>query len=143
MYIQPPRLTRIVHSQVRNATAGPKWFDLPKTSPNSEVKRDLQLLRMRKVLEPYRHYKREGPKFNIPEFSQIGNVVQGPTEFYSARLLKRDRSSTIAAGVLAQETSSGRFKDKYSRVQLSRSSGKKAHYKTLTVKRSTVKRSRA
>ncbi len=91
---------------------------------------------MRSVLDPKRHYKKENGKTKAPEFSEVGIVIEGPTEFFSSRLLNRDRKKTFADEVLAAEDSTGRFKSKYNDIQTSKKSGKKAFYKSLRAKRS-------
>ena len=101
-----------------------------------ELKRDLQLLKMRSVLDPHRHYKKESARPMVAEFSQAGTVIEGPTEFYSSRILNNDRKRTFVEEVLAGEDANGRFKSKYSDVQVVKTSGKKAHYKSLKEKRS-------
>lgn len=72
-----------------------------------------------------------------PEFSQVGTIVEGPTEYYSARINNRDRKRTLVEEVLSGEQESGRFKKKYGDVQSKKTSGKKAFYKALKAKRST------
>lgn len=121
-------------------TSGPKWFNLPKTVVTPELKRDLQILRLRSVLDPHRHYKKENGKANIPEYSQVGTIVEGPTEFFSARITKKDRKKNFAAEVMAAEKESGRFKRKYAEIQAAKTSGKKAHYKNLKAKRARSKK---
>ncbi|KAL1963204.1 hypothetical protein VTN77DRAFT_8637 [Rasamsonia byssochlamydoides] len=116
-------------------TAGADWFDLPKTKLTPELKRDLQLLRMRSVLDPKRHYKKETGKAKPPEFSQVGTVIEGPTEFFSARIPKRDRKSTFVEEAMALERESGKFKARYNAIQVAKASGKKAYYKALRAKR--------
>lgn len=90
---------------------------------------------MRSVLDPKRHYKKEG-KSKAPEFSQVGTVVEGPAEYYSARLLNRERKKTFVEEILAAEAETGRFKQKYNDVQTTKRSGKKAYYKDVKAKRS-------
>ncbi len=90
---------------------------------------------MRGVLDPKRFYKKENRKSTVPEFSQVGTIIEGPTEFFSARLKNKDRKKTLAEEVLASEASTGRFKKKYNAIQVSKTSGKKAHYKSLVAKR--------
>ncbi|KAF3483587.1 nucleolus protein required for cell viability [Arthroderma uncinatum] len=116
-------------------TSGPKWFDLPKTVVTPELKRDLQILRMRSVLDPHRHYKKENGKANIPEYSQVGTIIEGPTEFFSARITKKERKNNFAEEVMAAEKESGRFKRKYAEIQEAKTSGKKAYYQKLKAKR--------
>src|ERR1700761_3305913 len=99
-------------------------FDLPRTNLTPELKRDLQLLHMRDVLDPKRQYKKQG-KFKIPEYSQVGTIVEGPTEFFSSRLSKQDRNRTFVEEALANESKSGRFKARYSDAQARKKSGKK------------------
>lgn len=113
------------------------WFNLPRTNLTPQLKRDLQLLKMRSVLDPKRHYKRENAKAQTPEFSQIGTIIEGPTEFFSSRLQNRDRKQTLVDEVLAGEQSSGRFRSKYNDVQVGKTSGKKAYYKKHMEQRSS------
>ena len=42
---------------MKKATAGSDWYNLPKTVVTPELKRDLQLLKMRDVLDPKRFCK--------------------------------------------------------------------------------------
>lgn len=101
-----------------------------------ELKRDLQLLRMRSVLDPKRHYKKDNSrKSEIPEFSQIGTIIEGPTEYFTARLSNKERKRTFVEDVLAGEKQSQRFKTKYNAIQAAKTSGKKDHYKALKAKR--------
>ncbi|KAJ5107557.1 hypothetical protein N7456_004232 [Penicillium angulare] len=117
------------------ATAGPEWFNLPKTELTTELKRDLQILRMRSVLDPKRHYKKENGKAKVPEFSQVGTIVQGPTEFFSGRIAKKDRKKTFVAEAMALERENRRFESKYRDIQSTKQSGKKAFYSNLRAQR--------
>lgn len=109
---------------------------MPKTELTPELRRDLQLLKMRSVLDPKRHYKKDNSKNDVPAFSQVGTVIEGATEFYSSRLNNKERKQTILEEVVAQEQESGRFQRKYQDINNSKASGKKAFYKALKAKRS-------
>ncbi|KAI4747683.1 hypothetical protein E4T44_15061 [Aureobasidium sp. EXF-8845] len=109
---------------------------MPRTDLTPELKRDLQLLKMRNVLDPHRHYKKENGKMRPPEYSHIGTIVEGPTEYFSGRLNNKDRKKTFVEEVLSSEKDLGRFKRKYGDIQTSKTSGKKAYYKDLQSKRS-------
>lgn len=122
-------------SQKKKATAGQDWYDLPKTDLTPELKRDLQLIKMRNVLDPHRHYKKDGGKMKPPDYSQVGTIVEGPTEFFSGRIENKKRKRTFAEEVLEKERDSGRFKKKYGELQGKKTSGKKAFYKDLQAKR--------
>ena len=117
------------------ATAGVNWFNLPRTNLTTALKRDLQVLSMRSVLDPKRHYKKESGHAIPPTYCHVGTVLEGPTEFYSARIQQRNRKRTVAEEVLAGEASSGLFRSKYRTVQSMRTSGKTAHYKALKTRR--------
>ncbi|PGH31598.1 hypothetical protein GX50_05636 [[Emmonsia] crescens] len=117
-------------------TAGSDWFDLPKTNLTPELKRDLQLLRMRPVLDPHRHYKKDNSKAKAPEYSEVGTIIEGPTEFFSARIPKKLRKRTFVEEAMATEKESGRFRRKYEEIQSVKTSGKTAHYKAVKAKRS-------
>ncbi|KAI9761200.1 MAG: hypothetical protein M1840_002000 [Geoglossum simile] len=125
-----------------NATAGPDWFNLPRTNLTPQLKRDLQLLRLRSVLDPKRHYKKNTKGNQYPEFSQVGTIAEGSTEFFSARIPNKQRKKTFVDEVLAGERESGYFGRKYSEVQASKMSGRKAFYKKLKERRSSAGKSR-
>jgi len=75
--VEDPVAVKAKAAEAKKATAGSDWYNLPKTNLTPELKRDLQLLRMRSVLDPKRHYKKEGSKPQIPEFSQVGTIIEG------------------------------------------------------------------
>ena len=90
---------------------------------------------MRNVLDTHRHYRKSDNPGKFPEFSQPGTIIEGPTEFYSGRIQKRDRKQTLAEEILATEHSNQRFKAKYAEIQAKKTSGKKAHYKARVARR--------
>jgi len=98
---------------------------------------------MRNVLDPKRHYKKDGKKFKIPDFCHQGTIVEGPTEFYSARMHNAERKKTLADEILAQNGTIGRFTSKYNDLQSSKASGKRAYYKSLKEKRFKAIRKRS
>ncbi|PNS16157.1 rRNA-processing protein fcf2 [Sphaceloma murrayae] len=105
--VEDPVTVRKRQAEERKATAGERWYNLPKTDLTPELKRDLQILKMRNVLDPHRHYKKEGGKMRAPEYSQVGKIIEGPTEYHSARLSNRDRKRTLVEEVLAGEQETG------------------------------------
>jgi hypothetical protein len=122
--------------KTKRATAGSDWYNLPRTTLTPELKRDLQLLRLRSVLDPHRHYKKDNDRLNqVPEFSQVGTIIEGPTEYFSSRLTNKERKRTFAEEVLAGEKANGRFKSKYREIQKGKVSGKRAHYKAIQARR--------
>ncbi|KAH8653380.1 Fcf2 pre-rRNA processing-domain-containing protein [Xylariales sp. PMI_506] len=122
------------------ATAGPSWFNMPKTDLTPELKRDLQLLKMRNVLDSKRHYKKDTSRSAVPAFSQVGTIVEGPTEYFSARMTKKERKRTLLEEVMETEDTTRKFKSKYGEIQAAKTSGKKGHYKKMMQKRYGNKR---
>ena len=66
-----------------------------------------------------------------PEYSQVGTIVEGPTEFFSGRIENKKRKRTFVEEVLAGEQETQRFKRKYGELQSKKTSGKKAFYRKL------------
>lgn len=124
----------LTSAQEKKATAGSDWFNLPKLEMTTELRRDLQLLKMRNVLDPHRHYKKSDAK-DAPAYAQVGTIIEGATEYFTGRINNKDRKRTFVEEVLAQEEQSGRFKKKYNDIQKAKTSGKKAFYKALKAKR--------
>ncbi|KAL9610654.1 MAG: hypothetical protein Q9167_004663 [Letrouitia subvulpina] len=118
--------------------AGPQWFHMPTTDPS--LKRDIQLLKLRGVIDPKRHYKQEPKKSSLPRFAQQGTVIEGPTDYFSARIPNKERRTTFVEEVLAQEQETGYFKKKYGEIQEKRTSGKKGYYNALKRKRARQRR---
>ncbi|TRX94883.1 hypothetical protein FHL15_004344 [Xylaria flabelliformis] len=132
--VRVPETRKSKKEMAHKADAGPQWFNLPATDLTPELRRDLQLLKMRDVLDPKRHYKKDTTRA-IPEFSQVGTIMPGPTDYFSARMTKKDRKRTLLEDVLATEDTTRRFKSKYGEIQAAKTSGKKGHYKKMMQKR--------
>lgn len=81
------------------------------------------------------HFKKDTRKDPVPQFSQIGTLVEGPTEYYSARLTKKERKRTLVEEVLSSGQALSKFKSKYGEIQERKTSGKKSHYKKLVARR--------
>ncbi|KAI1406620.1 Fcf2-domain-containing protein [Hypoxylon fuscum] len=115
--------------------AGPSWFNLPRTDLTPQLKKDLQLLRMRDVLDSKRFYRKDSSRALVPEFSQVGTIVEGPTDFFNARMTKKERKRTLLEEVLETEDTTRKFKSKYGEIQTAKTSGKKGHYKKMMEQR--------
>ncbi|KAK9470122.1 Fcf2 pre-rRNA processing-domain-containing protein [Dipodascopsis tothii] len=129
-----PVQVRKAEREKAESTAGAKWFDMPKTEVTPQIKRDLQLLKLRNVLDPKRHYRREDKA--MPEFFQPGTIVEGATEFFSARLSKKERKQTLAEEILADSKAKAYFKRKYAEIQKAKTSGGRNHARRMHKQRS-------
>lgn len=105
------------------------WFLLPKPSDHmkKQLQRDLLLIKHRAALDPKRHYKKD--KWQVPDRFSIGTIVEDKTEFFSSRLTKKQRKSTMLESLMADNETNKYFKRKYSEIQLQKTSGKKGYYK--------------
>ena len=102
-----------------------------------ELKRDLQILKLRNVLDPKRFYKREDKgKAKFPKYFQVGTIVEGNTEFYSSRLTKKERATTITGEVMKDLTGRDYYKRKFNEIQEAKQSGGKRFNKKGSGKQS-------
>lgn len=71
-----------------------------------ELQRDLRIIENRQHLDPKRFYKSSGSgrkKGQLPTRVQLGTVVVGAHEFYSARLHNKERRSRIIDQVMSDK----------------------------------------
>ncbi|XP_076060004.1 U3 small nucleolar RNA-associated protein 6 homolog [Oratosquilla oratoria] len=99
----------------REMTKGPGWFDMKAPELTEEVKRDLEILQMRSVLDPTRHYKNSDMK-TLPKYFQMGKVEDSAVDFYSSRIPKRERKRNLADEIMHDEGVLRYQKRKYSEI---------------------------
>ncbi|KAK6362052.1 hypothetical protein TWF730_005752 [Orbilia blumenaviensis] len=135
MRVEDPVKTEKSKKEKQDKTAGPNWYNMPATDVTPEIKRDLQMIKLRNVLDPHKHFKGDDWKGKLPKYFQMGTVIEGPTEFYSARMNKKDRKKSIVDEIMSSSGSKSRFKKKYDEIQARKRSGKKDFYKKVKEKR--------
>lgn len=96
------------------------------------MKRDWQILRMRNVLDPKQ--QRKTLRTEPPKYSQVGEILAGPTDFYSARLTRKERKQNLLQEAFSERDET-RFRNKYAGIQKAKTSGKKAFYKKVVSQR--------
>lgn len=111
--------------------AGPDWFGLQKTDLTPEAKREFQILRMRGILDPKQHFRKDNRKNMIPKFSVFGTIVEGTAKGERDRLTRKQRKNTMVEEVLASQEYNQQFKRRYNKIQEKNASGKKGFYKKL------------
>lgn len=108
---------------------------MPRTNLTPELKRDLQLLRMRDVVAMGKQFfKKDTRRDLIPEYCQVGTIIAGATDGISGRLTRKERKRTIVEEVLSGENLA-KFKSKYHEIQEQKKSGRKGYYKQLVAGR--------
>ncbi|CCD64713.1 Fcf2 pre-rRNA processing C-terminal domain-containing protein [Caenorhabditis elegans] len=100
----------------REKTKGSAWFNLPATELTDEHKRDLEFLQMRSTLDPLAHYRRND-RAVLPKYFQVGRVVDAPEDFYSSRMVRKERKKTMVDEILHNEESLSKAKKKYAEIR--------------------------
>jgi hypothetical protein len=67
---------------------------------------------MRNTLDKSHHYKSTDWK-KLPKYFQVGTVIEGPGEYYSSRIPKKDRKKTLVEELLADDKFKKYQKKKY------------------------------
>lgn len=107
----------------REKTKGNKWFHIAAPEITEERKHDLEVLQMRKVLDPKRFYKSTDIK-GTPKYFQFGRVVETAADFYHSRVPKKQRKSTMVEELLADAEFRQFNKRKYEEIQEMKRQGK-------------------
>mmetsp|Transcript_18982 Transcript_18982/g.51041 ORF Transcript_18982/g.51041 Transcript_18982/m.51041 type:complete len:185 (+) Transcript_18982:59-613(+) len=95
-----------------------KAHEIPERELTQELKDDLQLVQMRNVLDKKRFYKSSDyRRGKLPTNVQVGTVVEGPTEFKSGRLKRKERRKNMVAEVMADADMRKYAKRKFLEVQ--------------------------
>lgn len=139
----PTKLNKLLRKQ-RKDTTGSSWFDMPAPVVTPELKQDLQLLKLRNVMDPKRHYKKSDSKLKaLPKYFQVGTVVESATDFFSARLTKKERKNRIADELLSDGSLAKYRKRKVREIEEERRPGGNENWKIKgksTLKRAKEKR---
>lgn len=110
--------------------AGKGWFGMAPTAMTEEMKTDLAVIRNRTYLDPKRFYKSADKHHRIV---QMGTVVEGPSEYFSSRLTKKQRRNNLTDEIMADPSSSDYAKKKYK--QMSRDKTRQAELRKQKSKR--------
>ena len=89
---------------------------IPEKEITPEVKRDFRILRLRGVMDPKRFYK-GSDESKIPKRFQWGTVIEGPTEFYSSRMTKKERKQTFTQEIMGDSAITTYRKRKFKDMQ--------------------------
>lgn len=109
----------------RRKETGAGWFNMHAPQITSEIKHDLEILRMRSVLNPKHFYKKNDMK-TLPKHFHIGKIINSPMDFYSSRLEKKERKKTIVDELMADAEFTKYNKRKYKEIIKEK---QKIHYK--------------
>jgi len=111
----PTKINREIRKNERQ-TAGKGWFDMKAVEYTPELRREMRMLKLRGAYDPKRFYK-NADTTKLPTHFQIGTVVGGAADFYSARLAKRDQKQTLAEEILHDKDIERVRRDRFAKIQ--------------------------
>ncbi|RVW55959.1 rRNA-processing protein fcf2 [Vitis vinifera] len=84
-------------------------FDMPAPTITPELKKDLQLLKLRSAIDPKRHYKKSDSKSKtLPKYFQASLGLMrkylSASDFFSGRLTKKERKASLADELLSNSS---------------------------------------
>lgn len=115
MPVTSKRLLLKEQKKMENTTKGKDWYNIPATEVTEEIKNDLDVLRMRRVLDSKHVYKHNDMEI-LPKFFQIGKVTEGAADFYNGRIPKAQRKQTLVEELLADAEFKAYQKKKYKEI---------------------------
>ncbi|XP_011161930.1 deoxynucleotidyltransferase terminal-interacting protein 2 [Solenopsis invicta] len=104
---------------------GTGWFNMRAPEITQEIRHDLEVLKMRSVLNPKHFYKKNDMKA-LPKHFHVGKVIDSPIDFYSSRLKKKERKKNIVDELIADAEFTKYNKRKYKEIIEEK---QKTHYK--------------
>lgn len=87
---------------------------------------------MRSILDPKHQMKTL--KAEPPKFSQIGEVIAGPTDYFTARLTRKEKGKNLLEEAM-RASNKAKLRTKYAGIQKNKRSGKKGFYQNLVQNR--------
>jgi hypothetical protein len=90
--------------------AGAAWYNMQPTPMTKELEQDLAVLRNREALDPKRFYKSADA---VGQCVQVGTIIEGPSEFWSARLTRKERRTNLLDEIMADSETTSYAKNKF------------------------------
>ena len=112
------------NTQLEKTTLGDKWYGLAKPTMTPELEREVQVLQLKAFMHRKRFFKR-GANRTTPEYFEMGTIIEGPTEFHSGRLTRKERKSSMVDEVLADAEIKQYTKRRYLEIQKQSAAGGK------------------
>eukprot|EP00594_Rhizosolenia_setigera_P008318 CAMPEP_0178958560 /NCGR_PEP_ID=MMETSP0789-20121207/11700_1 /TAXON_ID=3005 /ORGANISM="Rhizosolenia setigera, Strain CCMP 1694" /LENGTH=280 /DNA_ID=CAMNT_0020641259 /DNA_START=54 /DNA_END=896 /DNA_ORIENTATION=- len=115
-------------------SAGPKWFHIQSHPFTESLQQDLKVIQNRNYMDPKKFYKSSdiNSSSSKNKIYQVGTVVEGTGEFFSSRLTKKQRKSTLAEELMADEKirnyTKRKFKEATSKQRPQKKNKKRSNY---------------
>ncbi|CAH2068282.1 unnamed protein product, partial [Iphiclides podalirius] len=112
--ISDKRLKALRRKQ-REKTKGPGWFDMKAPAMTEELTNDLQVLKMRSVMDPKHFYKKNDMEV-LPKYFQVGRIEDSALDHVNERLTRKERKRTMVDELLADVEFQKYNKKKYKEI---------------------------
>ncbi|BFZ53281.1 dTDP-fucopyranose mutase [Savitreella phatthalungensis] len=113
------------------------WFAQNTPEVTTELKRDLQLLKMRNVIDPKRFYRKEaGQVKDLPETFEVGTVIADSTDPDSLKQTRKQQKRTIVEELLADTNRRAYLKRKAVEIDTQKRAGGKKFYRDVQARKS-------
>ncbi|XP_013144344.1 PREDICTED: deoxynucleotidyltransferase terminal-interacting protein 2 [Papilio polytes] len=106
---------RAQRKKQREKTKGPGWFNMKAPEINEDLKNDLQVLKMRSVLDPKHFYKKNDMEV-LPKYFQVGRVENSALDHVNERMTRKQRKRTMVEELLADAEFQKYNKKKYKEI---------------------------
>ncbi|GBP27773.1 Deoxynucleotidyltransferase terminal-interacting protein 2 [Eumeta japonica] len=106
---------KALRREERKKTKGPEWFNMPAPEMTSELKNDLNILKMRAALDPKHFYKKNDMEV-LPKYFQVGRIMDSPLDHVNERLTRKERKRTMVDELLADAEFQKYSKKKYKEI---------------------------
>jgi len=118
LFVAPMDKTKVRREmkKMERKTAGKGWFDMKAVEYTPELRREMRMLKLRGAYDPKRFYK-NADTTRLPTHFQIGTVIGGAADFYSARLAKKDQKQSLAEEILHDKDIERVRKNRFAKIQ--------------------------
>ncbi|XP_013167276.1 PREDICTED: deoxynucleotidyltransferase terminal-interacting protein 2 [Papilio xuthus] len=106
---------RAQRKKQREKTKGPGWFDMKAPEINEDLKNDLQVLKMRSVMDPKHFYKKNDMEV-LPKYFQVGRIENSALDHVNERMTRKQRKRTMVEELLADAEFQKYNKKKYKEI---------------------------
>jgi len=110
------RMSKKIRKLQQEETTGDGWYGMKKKILTPELKDELNAIKLRGYIDPKKFYK--SPDWAaLPEYFQIGTVIDGGDEPKSMKMKKRDKKGTLVDQFLSEDKDASWTKNKFNEIQ--------------------------
>uniref|UniRef100_A0A7S2TYE8 Fcf2 pre-rRNA processing C-terminal domain-containing protein n=1 Tax=Lotharella oceanica TaxID=641309 RepID=A0A7S2TYE8_9EUKA len=99
---------------------GDAWAAFHAATITPKLRKELRVLQMRDQLDPKRFFKKTGKKKKLNTNVQIGQMIDGPTDWYVDRATKKQARKSALDSALESKDVRGYIKSKFLEIQASK-----------------------